>query len=99
MYICSIPQFVLIIFIHRTDWHSAKVVLGDTYFLKKLQEYDRDHISDLVLRKLKPYVEHPDFTPEKIATVSKACKSMCMWVRAIDLYAKVYRIVEPKRKK
>lgn len=84
---------------YRTDWASAKLVLGDTYFLKKLQEYDKDHISDIVLRKLKPYIEHPDFTPEKIATVSKACKSMCMWVRAVDMYAKVYRIVEPKRKK
>ncbi|XP_023013028.2 dynein heavy chain at 16F isoform X2 [Leptinotarsa decemlineata] len=83
----------------KTDWASAKVVLGDANFLKKLQEYDKDHVSDIVLKKLKTYVEHPDFTPEKIATVSKACKSMCMWVRAMDMYAKVYRIVEPKRKR
>ncbi len=24
---------------------------------------------------------------------------MCMWVRAMDLYANTYRTVEPKRKK
>lgn len=75
------------------------MVLGDGNFLKKLQDYDKDHISDLVLRKLKTYIEHPDFTPEKIANVSKACKSMCMWVRAIDMYAKVFKVVEPKRKR
>ncbi|CAH1180440.1 unnamed protein product [Phaedon cochleariae] len=83
----------------KTDWAAAKVVLGDANFLKKLQDYDKDHVSDTVLKKLKAYVEHPDFTPEKIATVSKACKSMCMWVRAMDMYSKVYRIVEPKRKR
>jgi len=83
----------------RADWASAKVVLGDTNFLKKLQDYDKDHITDLMLKKVKMYVEHPDFVPEKVATVSKACKSLCMWARAVDMYAKVYRIVEPKRKK
>nr|CAH7757603.1 unnamed protein product [Callosobruchus chinensis] len=83
----------------KTDWAAAKSVLGDANFLKKLQEYDKDHISENVLRKLKQYIEHPDFTAEKIANVSKACKSMCIWVRAIDTYAKVYKVVEPKRKK
>ena len=29
----------------------------------------------------------------------QACKSMCMWVRAMDLYSKVFRTVEPKREK
>jgi hypothetical protein len=29
----------------------------------------------------------------------QAAKSLCMWVRAIDLYARVYRTVEPKRQK
>lgn len=83
----------------RTDWAAAKVVLGDTNFVKKLQEYDRNNINEHILKKLKAYIEHPDFTPEKVVTVSKACKSMCMWVRAMDMYAKVYKIVEPKRRK
>ena len=29
----------------------------------------------------------------------QACKSMCMWVRAMDQYSHVYRTVEPKRQK
>lgn len=29
----------------------------------------------------------------------KVAKSICMWVRAIDQYAKVYKIVEPKMMK
>jgi dynein heavy chain len=81
------------------DWASAKLVLGDTDLLKKLQEYEKDKISDTLLKKLREYVDHPDFVPDKVATQSKVCKSMCMWVRAIDMYAKVYRVVEPKKRR
>jgi dynein heavy chain len=84
---------------NRLDWTSAKLVLGDTDFLKRLQGYEKDKISDALLKKLKEYVEHPDFVPEKVATQSKVCKSMCMWVRAVDMYAKIYRVVEPKKKR
>lgn len=83
----------------RTDWTSAKIVLGDPNFLKALQEYDTDSISDKMINQLKPYIEDPDFNPQKVATQSKVAKSMCMWVRAVHSYYLVYRIVEPKRKK
>nr|CAD7258337.1 unnamed protein product [Timema shepardi] len=83
----------------RTDWPTAKIVLGDTNFLKKLQDYEKDKISEAMLKKLKEYVDHPDFIPDKVATQSKVCKSICMWVRAIDCYAKVFRVVQPKRKR
>eukprot|EP00731_Ephydatia_muelleri_P009156 Em0004g1494a len=36
----------------------------------------------------------PDWTSAK-----QACKSMCLWVRAIDLYAHVAKTVEPKRER
>jgi len=87
------------IFLFRTDWASAKTVLGDANFLKALQEYDTDNISDKLINQLKPYIEDPDFNPQKVATQSKVAKSMCMWVRAVHSYSLVYRIVEPKRKK
>ena len=52
-----------------------------------------------MLKKLKKYVENPKFIPETVEKTSKACKSMCLWVRALDLYAKVFRTVEPKRER
>ncbi|XP_031357040.1 dynein heavy chain 6, axonemal isoform X2 [Photinus pyralis] len=83
----------------KTDWASAKVVMGDVNFLKRLQEYNKDNIPDSLLKKLKVYIDNVDFIPEKVAKVSAACKSLCMWVRAIDTYAKVYKVVEPKRRR
>lgn len=91
--------FVYIKYNFRTDWASAKLVMGDSYFLKKLQDYDKDHIPESTLRKLKTYIDNKDFVPEVVVNVSKVCKSMCMWVRAIDTYAKVYKVVAPKKKR
>ena len=59
----------------------------------------QDNIPDAMLKKLKKYVENPKFVPDIVEKTSKACKSMCLWVRALDLYAKVYRTVEPKRER
>ncbi|KAF5272727.1 hypothetical protein FQA39_LY07754 [Lamprigera yunnana] len=81
----------------KTDWASAKQVMGDIDFLKKLQEYDKDNIPEKKLKKLKVYINNKNFIPEKVGVASKACKSLCMWVRAIDTYAKVFKVVEPKR--
>ena len=90
---------ILFIFHLRTDWASAKALLGDGKFLQRLMDYDKDNISDTLVKKLKVYIQNPNFVPEAVEKVSKACRSMCMWVRAMDLYARVFRTVEPKKKK
>ncbi|VDM03485.1 unnamed protein product [Schistocephalus solidus] len=95
----TVMEAVCLMLGQKTDWASAKTVLGDSNFLKKLVEYPKDSISDGLLKKLKKYIENPDFVPEVIEKTSKACKSLCMWVRALDLYARVFRMVEPKRKR
>ncbi|XP_015429803.1 PREDICTED: dynein heavy chain 6, axonemal, partial [Dufourea novaeangliae] len=83
----------------KTDWPSAKLVLGDIHFLDRLMAYPKDEISDKLLNRLQEYVNHPEFRPDLVARQSKACKSMCIWVRAMDGYAKIYRVVEPKRQR
>uniref|UniRef100_A0A8C9WNZ6 Dynein axonemal heavy chain 6 n=1 Tax=Scleropages formosus TaxID=113540 RepID=A0A8C9WNZ6_SCLFO len=85
--------------LHVSYWASAKQVLGDSYFLRRLMEYDKDNIRPQILQKLQKYVNNPDFVPEKVEKVSKACRSMCMWVRAMDLYSRVLKEVGPKRQK
>ncbi|XP_076248728.1 dynein heavy chain at 16F [Calliopsis andreniformis] len=83
----------------KTDWPTAKLVLGDIHFLDRLMAYPKEEISDRLLNKLQEYINHPEFRPDLVAKQSKACKSLCIWVRAIDGYAKVYRVVEPKRQR
>ncbi|KAK2585046.1 hypothetical protein KPH14_008566 [Odynerus spinipes] len=83
----------------KIDWANAKLVLGDIHFLDRLITYPKDDISDKLLEKLQEYIEHPDFKPDIVSKVSKVCRSMCVWVRAMDGYAKIYRVVEPKRQR
>lgn len=61
--------------------------------------FDKDNISDRVLKKIGQYCAQPDFQPEIIGRVSLAAKSLCMWVRAMDVYGRIYRVVEPKRQR
>lgn len=55
----------------RPDWATAKLILGDTHFLERLQEYDKNNIPEKTLMKLKPYIKHKDFKPEIVIKVSK----------------------------
>ncbi len=57
--------------VFRSDWASAKIVLGDGAFLRKLAEYDKDNIPESMLKKLKKYIENPKFVPEAVEKVSK----------------------------
>ncbi|MCI4395052.1 hypothetical protein PGIGA_G00176030 [Pangasianodon gigas] len=97
--VMTVMEAVCILLNHKTDWASAKQLLGDSNFLKKLMDYDKDNIRPQILQKLHRYIQNPDFVPEKVEKVSKACKSMCMWVKAMDLYSRVVKEVAPKREK
>ena len=83
----------------KTDWASAKQLLGDPSFLKSLMHYDKDNIPEYVLKKLTKYTSNPNFTPEIVSKTSVACRSMCMWVLSLVMYSKCYKIVQPKRQK
>ena len=72
---------------------------GETNFLKVLMDFDKDNISDRVLKKIGQYVQQADFMPEIIGRISNAAKSLYLWVRAMELYGRLFRIVEPKRQR
>lgn len=57
----------------------------------------QDNISDNVIKAIQPYIDNEEFQPAAIAKVSKACTSICQWVRAMHKYHFVSKVVEPKR--
>ena len=95
----TVLEAVCILLGAKPDWPTAKALLGDSNFLKNLYTYDKDNIPEIKLKKVKPYIDNPEFIPEEVVKVSKACRSMCLWVRAIDIYARVFKEVEPKKAK
>jgi len=74
-------------------------VLGQRDFMDQLISYDKDNINDKTLGLLKRYTLDPQFMPEIVGNVSRAAKGLCLWCRAIDVYAGVAKEVEPKRQR
>ena len=84
----------------KTGWDEAKKMMANPgEFITTLQKYDKDNIKESILKKLKKYVNDPKFVPDLIAKKSVAGKSICMWCCAMDKYAEVKKIVEPKELK
>jgi dynein heavy chain len=81
----------------KPDWLTAKNLLAEPSLIQQLIDYDKDNVSDAVLKRIRRYIENPKFIPDEVAKVSRACCSLCMWVRAIDYYAKIFKTIEPKR--
>ncbi|XP_053341025.1 dynein axonemal heavy chain 2 [Clarias gariepinus] len=93
----TVMQAVMILRGCEPTWAEAKRQLGEANFIKQLVHFDKDNIPDRVLKRIGQYCTQPDFQPDIIGKVSLAAKSLCMWVRAMEVYGRIYRVVEPKR--
>jgi dynein heavy chain len=92
-------EAVAILLGEKTDWAACKAMMVDIAFIDRLKTYDRNNTADAVLRKLRTITNKPEFDPINIGKQSQACKSLCMWCRAIDNYSKIAKVVEPKKKR
>eukprot|EP00329_Picozoa_sp_Boothbay-MS584-11_P000996 19247_6 len=79
-------------------WIPAKVLLGDPKFLQSLKDFDKDNIPDKVIQTIRDkYVADETFVPEIIKKASLAAEGLCKWVRAIESYDRVAKVVAPKK--
>ncbi|CAD8108771.1 unnamed protein product [Paramecium sonneborni] len=92
-------EAVCILLQEKTDWNSAKSVMISNDFTERLMKYDKTQITEQMLRKLRQITLKHEFDPIYVAQKSQACKSLCMWCRAIDSYSKIAKDVEPRKKK
>ncbi|CEM19434.1 unnamed protein product [Vitrella brassicaformis CCMP3155] len=83
----------------KQTWDDAKKLLNEANFMQQLKEYNKDAISNKLMQQAQKYITMEDFNPQKVSTVSKAATSLCMWVKAMDTYAKVARNIEPKKER
>lgn len=79
-------------------WAASQKMLGDMKFLESLKTFDKDNIPQPIMKKIRDtYISDRDFVPEKIKAVSTACEGLCRWIRAMDVYDRVIKIVGPKK--
>ncbi|XP_049878805.1 dynein axonemal heavy chain 1-like [Pectinophora gossypiella] len=79
-------------------WKPGSLMLTDpTAFLESLMKFDKESITEDMIKKLKRFVTDPNYDPKKILKVSKACMSLCMWVHAMYKFYHVNKGVAPKK--
>lgn len=79
-------------------WGPSLRMIGDMKFLESLIQYDKNNIAPAVIKRIRErFIPDPNFEPNIIRAVSTACEGLCKWVRALDSYDKVYKIVQPKQ--
>ncbi|KAL4163703.1 hypothetical protein KRP22_005131 [Phytophthora ramorum] len=94
-----VMEAVCIMLGEKVDWDNSKRILSRSTFMAELKEYDKDSIPNGILKKIRKYIESPEFAVDEVKKVSRAAMSLCMWVHAIDTYARVCREVAPKRQR
>ena len=79
-------------------WEPGRGLLADAAkFLQSLREFDKENIPEIVIQKLQKHIDSPDFDPIKIERTSKACKSLCMWCRAMYSFYMINKEVAPRK--
>eukprot|EP01035_Chromulina_nebulosa_P017366 gene17366-22914_t len=93
-----VMEAVCVLLNEKENWDSAKKLLSNSNFMDRLIMYDKDNIPDPILKKLrKSYIDEPEMQPENIMKVSKAGLGLCLWARAMNVYADVAKEVAPKK--
>ncbi|KAA6386742.1 MAG: putative Dynein-1-beta heavy chain, flagellar inner arm I1 complex, partial [Streblomastix strix] len=89
---------VCTLFGRKLDWDSARQMLSQANFIGTLIHFDIADITDQLDRRMrKDFLDDPDFKPDKVESVSKAAANICQWIVAIVEFARVSKIIEPKK--
>ncbi|XP_017759468.1 PREDICTED: dynein heavy chain 3, axonemal [Eufriesea mexicana] len=79
-------------------WPASIRILGDMRFLESLKNFDKDNIPPAYMKIIREkFINDRSFQPEAIKKVSTACEGLCKWVRAIEVYDRVIKVVAPKQ--
>ncbi|KAJ1516963.1 Dynein heavy chain 2, axonemal [Coelomomyces lativittatus] len=95
----KVMEAVMVLKKCEPTWEEAKRQLGNPNFIKQLIGFDKDNISDKILKRISVYCADENFNPDVVGKVSGAAKSLCLWVKAMETYANIFRTVAPKREK
>ena len=78
-------------------WEPTLKTLLKPELLKMMQTFDKDNVSAELVISLKPILESPDYTEDKMAKTSQAALGISNWTKAIVQYDEAMKVVKPKQ--
>ncbi|XP_008294462.1 dynein heavy chain domain-containing protein 1 [Stegastes partitus] len=81
--VVKVMDAVCLLFNRPPGWESAKQLLGQSNFFQELEFFDHNSFTNEQLQQLEQIVDSPQFVPDSVREVSKACESLCLWVQAV----------------
>eukprot|EP00792_Barthelona_sp_PAP020_P009037 TRINITY_DN3265_c0_g2_i1.p1 TRINITY_DN3265_c0_g2~~TRINITY_DN3265_c0_g2_i1.p1 ORF type:complete len:4670 (+),score=1289.10 TRINITY_DN3265_c0_g2_i1:29-14038(+) len=88
---------LMILLKHDTDWSSVQSALANASLLTDLQNYPKESITDTMIRKLGKFTHNADWNLNRIKTVSEPSFVLAEWIVAMEEFAKVNKVVAPKK--
>jgi dynein heavy chain len=94
-------EAIMILLGEKIDWNNIKSCLGETNtFIDRLKGFDVMRCPEASFTKLRNnYLNKPEFDIQDIKKKSVAASFMASWVKAVNNYQKVVKVVEPKQKR
>jgi dynein heavy chain len=81
------------------DWNETKKCISDPNFLQSLIAFDKESLNEALMTKVSKFTSLAKFNPDEVGKQSGAAKSLCQWIRAMEMYGKILKVVAPKREK
>eukprot|EP00930_Biecheleria_cincta_P034372 TRINITY_DN23765_c0_g1_i1.p1 TRINITY_DN23765_c0_g1~~TRINITY_DN23765_c0_g1_i1.p1 ORF type:complete len:4302 (-),score=866.21 TRINITY_DN23765_c0_g1_i1:110-13015(-) len=78
-------------------WPAAVKMISEMGFLQSLQTFDKDNMAAATVKRISEMTVKEDFQPDRVDRVSHAAWGLCMWVRAMETYDRVAKVVQPKK--
>lgn len=79
------------------DLAKKELLSNPNGFLKELINYDKDHIPEAIVAKVKPMMELEALSEAKVKNASGALVTVRLWICAMVTYHEVLKEVNPKR--
>ena len=85
----------------KIDWKMIKEVISDTNgFIERLKNFNVMNAPESLFVKVRNgYLSKPEFDIADIKKKSVAASFMAMWVKAVNRYQEVVKVVVPKQKR
>jgi dynein heavy chain len=81
------------------DLAKSTLLKDPTAFLKNMMGYDKENISEKVVKAVRNILDNPSFNMEDVRKANSAMEGICKWAMAMMKYYDLLKIVNPMRER